>query len=47
MIEELEKSIEQMTLKVLFYIVIFGHFIADYAVWALLIVEGRTFTYNC
>ena len=22
-------------------------FIADYAVWALLIVEGRTATYNC
>ena len=25
----------------------FGAFIADYAVWALLIVEGRTVTYSC
>ena len=24
-----------------------GPFIADYAVWALLIVEGRTVTYSC
>ena len=31
----------------LFYIVISGPFIADYAVWALLIVEGRTVTYSC
>ena len=31
----------------LFYIVLLGPFIADYAVWALLIVEGRTVTYNC
>ena len=31
----------------LFYIVISGPFIADYAVWALLIVEGRTMTYSC
>ena len=28
-------------------IVIAGPFIADYAVWALLIVEGRTVTYSC
>ena len=31
---------------VLVYIVISGPFIADYAVWALLIVEGRTVTYS-
>ena len=31
----------------LFYIVISGPFIADYVVWALLIVEGRTVTYGC
>ena len=31
----------------LFYIVILRPFIADYAVWALLIVEGRTVTYCC
>ena len=31
----------------LFYIVISGHFIADYIVWALLIVEGHTVTYSC
>ena len=31
----------------LFYIVISGPFIADFAVWALLIVEGRTLTYSC
>ena len=31
----------------LFYIVLSGPFIADYAVWALLIVEGRTVTYSC
>ena len=31
----------------LFYIVISGPFISDYAVWALLIVEGRTVTYSC
>ena len=24
-----------------------GHFIADYPVWALLIVEGHTLTYSC
>ena len=28
----------------LFYIVLSGPFIADYAVWALVIVEGRTVT---
>ena len=31
----------------LFYIVLSGPFIADYAVWALLVVEGRTVTYSC
>ena len=31
----------------LFYIVLSGPFIADYAVCALLIVEGRTVTYSC
>ena len=31
----------------LFYIVLSGPFIAHYAVWALLIVEGRTVTYSC
>ena len=31
----------------LFYIVIWGPFIADYAVLALLIDEGRMVTYNC
>ena len=31
----------------LFYIVLSGPFIADYAVWALFIVEGRTVTYSC
>ena len=30
----------------LFYIVISVPFIADYAVWGLLIVEGRTVTYS-
>ena len=27
--------------------VIAGPFIADYVVWALLIVKGRTVTYSC
>ena len=31
----------------LFYIVLSGPFIAHYAVWALLIVEGCTVTYSC
>ena len=31
----------------LFYIVISGPLIAEFAVWALLIVEGRTATYSC
>ena len=31
----------------LFYIVIAGPFIADYAVWALFIVEAGTVTYSC
>ena len=33
--------------ELLKYIVLSGPFIADYAVWALLIVEGRTVTYSC
>ena len=32
---------------VTFTFVISGPFIADYVVWALLIVEGRTVTYSC
>ena len=34
-------------LSELFYIVLSGPFIAHYAVWALLIVEGRMVTYSC
>ena len=43
-----QKTNKQMLKQVLlFYIVLSGPFIAHYAVWALLIVEGRTVTYSC